>query len=145
MLFYQGSTLKNSHDIPRFFKNNFTISQNKALPSLRPRASLPLIRPWISLSLCWGVLSKMAHITVNTSIKLLFNYYSKYWFWDIDFIFIKNVSKFYSDLRFNFFLCARAIGLPYNKERFIYYRKSVLHLLKHMCYVHLSRCSTDLR
>ena len=30
-------------------------------------------------------------------------------------------------------------------ERFIYYRKAVLHLLKLMCHVHLSRCSTDLR
>ena len=30
-------------------------------------------------------------------------------------------------------------------ERFIYYRKSVLYLLKHMFRVHLSRCSTDLR
>ena len=30
-------------------------------------------------------------------------------------------------------------------ERFIYYRKSVLHLLKQMFHVHLSRCITDLR
>ena len=30
-------------------------------------------------------------------------------------------------------------------ERFIYYRKSVLHLLKRMFHAHLSRCSTDLR
>ena len=35
------------------------------LPSLRSRASLPLIRPWILNS---GVLSKMADATVNTSI-----------------------------------------------------------------------------
>ena len=33
-----------------------------------------------------------------------------------------------------------------SSERFIYYRKSVLNLLKHMFHVHLSlRCSTDLR
>ena len=30
-------------------------------------------------------------------------------------------------------------------ERFIYYRKSVPHLLKRMFHVRLSRCSTDLR
>ena len=30
-------------------------------------------------------------------------------------------------------------------ERFTYYRKSVMHLLKHMFHVHLSRCSTYFR
>ena len=30
-------------------------------------------------------------------------------------------------------------------ERFIYYRKPVLYLLKRMFYVRLSRCSTDVR
>ena len=32
-----------------------------------------------------------------------------------------------------------------NTERFIYYRKSVLHLPKRMCHVCLIRCNTDLR
>ena len=30
-------------------------------------------------------------------------------------------------------------------QPFIYYRKSILHLLKRMFHVRLSRCSTDLR
>ena len=35
--------------------------------------------------------------------------------------------------------------IPGHTERLIYYRKSVLHLLKNMFYVHLSTCSADLR
>ena len=34
--------------------------------------------------------------------------------------------------------------LYFRTERFTYYRKSVLHLIKHMFHVHVSRCSTDL-
>ena len=40
--------------------------------------------------------------------------------------------------------CARQV-IQWHTERSICYRKSVLHLLKHMFHVYLSRCSTDLR
>ena len=64
-MFYQDATLRNSHVIPHLFEIILQFHKIRPFPSLRPRTSLPLIRPWI---LPWGVLSKMAHITMNMSL-----------------------------------------------------------------------------
>ena len=71
-MFYQDATLRNACVIPHLFIIILQFQNIRPfldLPSLTPRASLPLIQPW---TLPWVPLSKMAHINVNTSISFYF-------------------------------------------------------------------------